>query len=214
VTTQENDPFVTFDAAYVLGSLSPEDRHEFELHLRECPECSRSVGELAGLPGLLSQVHSDMVASEPLPTDVLPAVLNQVRRSRRRRSVLTVASMVAAVAACVALAVTVAQPRPAPDPAGTAMTALGAFPVQADIGLTDQAWGTRVVMSCSYRGGKSGEYILVAVRRDGGTAELASWNAIPQDTAEVVVGTALRRGDIKALEVRTRSGLTLLRLSP
>jgi len=68
------------------------------------------------------------------------------------------------------------------------MTALGAFPVQADIGLTDQAWGTRVVMSCSYRGGKSGEYILVAVRRDGGTAELASWNAIPQDTAEVVVG--------------------------
>ena len=58
MTTQENDPFVTFDAAYVLGSLSPEDRHEFELHLRECPECSRSVGELAGLPGLLSQVHS------------------------------------------------------------------------------------------------------------------------------------------------------------
>jgi hypothetical protein len=122
--------------------------------------------------------------------------------------------MAAAVAACVALAVTMALPGPAPDPAGTAMTALGAFPVQADIGLTDQAWGTRVAMSCSYHGGKAGEYVLVAVRRDGGTVELASWNAIPQDTAHVVVGTALRRGDIQALEVRTRSGRTLLRLSP
>lgn len=28
------DPFATFDAAYVLGALSPEDRQRFEEHLR------------------------------------------------------------------------------------------------------------------------------------------------------------------------------------
>ena len=34
-----SDPFVTYDAAYVLGALSPEDRQEFEEHLtlKRCP---------------------------------------------------------------------------------------------------------------------------------------------------------------------------------
>jgi hypothetical protein len=218
VITQENDPFLTFDAAYVLGSLSPEDRHAFELHLGECAECSRSVQELAGVPGLLSQVHLDLAAVETVPADLLPAVLNRVRRSRRRRTLLTVTSVIVAVVAAITLVVSAVLPSPLADPtavpAEATMTALGNFPVKAAIGLTDQAWGTRVVMSCSYYGSRPGDYVLVAVHHSGAVAQLASWHAMANNTARLDIGTALRRSDIQALEVRTTAGIALLRLSP
>ena len=47
--------YATWDAAYVLGSLSSADRREFEAHLSGCPICSQSVGELSGIPALLSK---------------------------------------------------------------------------------------------------------------------------------------------------------------
>jgi hypothetical protein len=212
VTTLENDPFATFDAAYVLGALSPEDRQAYELHLQECADCTRSVQELAGLPGLLSQVTPDMVDSEPLPEGLLSSTLATVAKSRRRRSAVLVGALAVAAAACIALAVSVAVPASQSEPPGVTMTALGDFPVQADIGIEDQGWGTRVYLSCSYHGGRIGDYVLVAVQRDGGVAELASWRAMPQYTARVVVGTPLRRADIQALQVRTRSGQPLLQL--
>jgi hypothetical protein len=215
VTTPENDPFETFDAAYLLGALSPEDRQAYDLHLRQCPECARSLEELSALPGLLSQVTPEMVQHESPSSDLLSLTLTRVARVRRRRSAAMVAAVGVAAAACIALAVTVSWPRPASEPPQVAMVVLGNYPVQADIGLEDQGWGTRVSMSCSYgeTGGRSRDYVLVAVRHDGEVAELASWTAMPQDTARIVVGTALKRTDIGALEVRTRSGLSVLRLT-
>ena len=52
--TSTPDRFREWDAAYVLGALSAEDRHDFERHLPTCPACSAAVAELAGLPGILS----------------------------------------------------------------------------------------------------------------------------------------------------------------
>ena len=51
-----SDRFATWDAAYVLGALSPVERREYEEHLAGCPACQAAVSELAGLPGLLAQV--------------------------------------------------------------------------------------------------------------------------------------------------------------
>jgi anti-sigma-K factor RskA len=53
------DEFALYDAAYVLGALSPADRREFEEHLKGCAACASAVGELAGLPGLMSKVSED-----------------------------------------------------------------------------------------------------------------------------------------------------------
>ena len=50
------DKFAQWDAAYVLGALSPADRREYEEHLASCPACQAAVSELAGIPGLLGQV--------------------------------------------------------------------------------------------------------------------------------------------------------------
>ena len=40
------DKFAQWDAAYVLGALSPAERREFEEHLASCPHCQAAVSEL------------------------------------------------------------------------------------------------------------------------------------------------------------------------
>ena len=104
------DKFAQWDAAYVLGALSPGERREFEEHLASCPACRAAVSELAALPGLLAQISpadaamlslaDDSAAyaesSEPSaaeagvidqgpPPSLLPKMI-KTARTRRRRS--------------------------------------------------------------------------------------------------------------------------------
>ena len=61
--TGDNHRYATWDAAYVLGSLSAADRREFEAHLAGCLDCRDAVAELSGMPALLSQLDSEDVAA-------------------------------------------------------------------------------------------------------------------------------------------------------
>lgn len=211
--TKPDDPFTTFDAAYVLGALSPEERGAFEHHLRECPECARAVQEVAGLPGLLSQVSPDMIEPEPAPANILPSVLTRVRRSRRRRTLVTAAISAASVAAAVAVVVAVLSL--SGQQHGTAMTPLGPYPVQAVAAVQAESGGAHVNLSCSYHGTDSGaDYRLVVVRADGSETELATWWADPDATAEMSIDTAISPTEILALEVRTMTGQAVLRWQP
>ena len=116
------DKFAQWDAAYVLGALSPAERREFEEHLASCPSCQAAVAELAALPGLLAQLSPDdaamlSMADETLvesaetpalsaaqgdvieqgpPASLLPKMIKKVR-TRRRRMVAAIAGIAAAV---------------------------------------------------------------------------------------------------------------------
>ena len=74
----EGDEYARWDAAYVLGSLSSADRHEFEAHLSSCPSCRESVAELSGMPALLAQLTRDDVAAFDDGASGAPPPLNSL----------------------------------------------------------------------------------------------------------------------------------------
>lgn len=229
------------DGSYVLGALAPAERLEFERHLPQCAECSRSVAELAGLPGLLAQVDVsslDSGTAPRLPDTILPALVREVRGAQRRRSVVVaaVAASVAAVAvAAFAIAGglgeggaggadgrgTAAPPSPTVSLTGRPMLPSGRTPVRADLVVTGVAWGTRLELTCSYvadaadyeGGAGDGQYALVIHTRDGRVEQVATWRALPGRTMRLSAATATDRSDITAVELQTAGGTVLLRLA-
>jgi hypothetical protein len=220
------DPFARYDAAYVLGALSPEDRQGFVEHLRTCADCSRSVNELAGLPGLLARVPADLLpdAGSPVgpPVTLLPALLGEVRRNSRRRRQWTFVGVAAAAAAAVfAIFLVVAGPRTQPPPVAASapsvtLAPIGSAPIRATAQLQPVAWGTRIVLRCTYASdGIYGveSYSLVVLDRAGRTEQVGTWKAVPGQESVVQAATALLPADIAVLEVRGADGAAVLRVN-
>ncbi|MEO8815536.1 MAG: carotenoid oxygenase family protein [Mycobacterium sp.] len=77
-----------WDASYVLGSLSADDRREFEAHMGGCTSCRDAVTELGGMHTVLSLLDRDEVAAiderdhvsgtAPLP-ELLTSLLDKAR---------------------------------------------------------------------------------------------------------------------------------------
>ncbi|MBO0826297.1 MAG: zf-HC2 domain-containing protein [Streptosporangiales bacterium] len=219
------DRFASYDAAYVIGALSAQDRQEFERHLHECDECARSVRELAGMPGLLAKVPEDMVTvtdgdSGP-PSSLILSLLRRVRRERRRTRWTAIGAAGLAAAACLALVLAVTlRPSGTQQPVAiptVTMTPQRAAPVFATVGLHEVAWGTRINMHCMYQhdfdGGKH-VYTMVVVDKQGDVEQLGSWNLMPGKDAKLEAGTSWQIPDIASVEVRTPSGQTVLQMSP
>ena len=230
--------FAQYDGSYVLGSLSPVERQQFEQHLSGCRECARSVRELAGLPGLLARVEPQVVegsadeeplAQEPVPETLLPSLVHEVRRSRFRRMSLTVAaaaaSIVAVVVASLAATGVLSGPNtPAavgPTPSASVstvqdMTPVVQGPVRARIAFESVAWGTQLHLACTYNAayvnGQLPTYALVVHTRDGRSQQVATWRAVP-GTMRLSAATAASRADIASVEVRTAAGQPVLRLT-
>jgi hypothetical protein len=226
------DEFTLYDAAYVLGALSPADRREFEDHLKVCAACASSVGELAGLPGLMSRVSLDQLTEEPepLPETLLPSLARAVRRERGRRRLFVGAATAAAACLITVGAVAVSQPdSPAlplatpsvSAPSGTAnrpLTAVVPSPVTASARLVDMAWGTRIDLTCTYRStglypAREIPYAMVVIDRNGAAEQVAGWKALPNRELTVMGASSKARRDIAAVEIRTQQGQTILRLS-
>lgn len=225
------------DAAYVLGALAPIERREFEQHLEECRRCTQSVLDLAGLPGLLGRLDEEVVASlddaPPMPATMLPALLREAAREHRRRRMLAAAAavgMAAAVALVTALLSGVlggsASPQDGPVAAAPAtgatvravpMAQLHQHQLSADVTVEGVAWGTRMSVTCTYKGipPKSFgplDYALVVHTRSGAQEQVGTWRAVPGRAATFQAATSARPRDIASVEVQTLSGFPLLRL--
>lgn len=147
--TADHELYADWDAAYVLGALTPADRRAFEEHLQRCDACRAAVAEMAPMPGLLAlarPVIEAEAAGAPAPIPAAPPTADPTavpgardappleppanlmeRVARRDRSlrasrVRRLAVAAAGAAAAIALAVTVPAwwaAQGRPDPAET-----------------------------------------------------------------------------------------------
>lgn len=224
--TDRHDEFAEWDAAYVLGALSPGERAAYEQHLADCSECSESVRGLAGIPGLLGKVPAEDVpgdVAEPLPADLLARTRSvaqgEVTSIRRRRR--WAASLVAVAASAVLLiggAVWVQQRDATPPGVTVAMQQVHTNPLSATLQLHDEPWGTEVSMKCTYaesaRWGSETVYALYVVDDAGHASSISTWSAEPGATAKLTAATAVPRARIAHLQIRSADGSVLLTANP
>jgi len=202
-----HDEYAMWDAAYVLGSLSSAERREFEAHLADCPSCRSAVGELDGMPALLSQLDRDELAAiddrsgvEPLPPDeLLPSLLAKVNWRRRRSRIVTwtagtAAAAVLAIGVLVGVAGQSSTPVPTPPQASVSvqpMAQVGTDKLASTVSLSRQRWGTSISMNCVCLAPLNAHHdtlAMVVVGRDGSHTRMATWVANPGHTA-VPVGS-------------------------
>jgi anti-sigma-K factor RskA len=236
----ESDEYVMWDAAYVLGSLSPAERREFEAHMRTCKPCRDAVAEISGMPALLSRLNSDEVAEidelgqaasapPPLRPELLTSLMKKVTWRRRRSRVLTWA-VAAAAAAVLVVGVFVAwrsNPAiPSQEPPRASASALVMTPVataselSATITLSSHRWGTQIEMTCTYGpesktadSDETGDKLaMVVVGRDGSQTQLATWVALAGVSASPMGSTSMTLDQIAAVQVvSVDNGKVLLR---
>ena len=228
----DGDRYVTWDAAYVLGSLSSNERREYEAHLASCARCRSAVAELSGIPALLAMLDLEDVRAlddeapetPPLRPEVLESVLDKVRWRRRRSRWLTSAAVgVAAALLAVGLVIAI-RPEilgletytPQEAAQGLDMTKVSETPINASITLTGFGWGTRIDMACTYGDwGQSGtppqNLGMVVVGRDGSHTQVATWLGLSGGTALPSATTPMQKDEIAAVQlVSPDSGKVLL----
>jgi len=217
-----DDEFATYDAAYVLGALSPADRRAFEEHMSGCPACAESVAELAGLPGLLARVPvseiSDLPA-EPMPPTLLPRLLTESTRAHRRSRWITGGAALAAAASLVAVLLITLLPGGSTEAKQTAMTPVVVAPIHATAAIQNVDWGSKISVRCGYDASSSsyeggGDYSLTVTAKDGKREQVGTWWASPGKDAVFDGATALHPSDIASVDIRDASGHVLLKLNP
>lgn len=227
------DEFALWDAAYVLGALSPMERRQFEEHLALCADCRAAVAELAGIPGLLSQVSAeDVVGTTPLevladepeslsvpPSDLVARLVARERRRRYRwRAGIAAAVVMVIVGAGVATGLV---PLPAGGPRRLAFSPVAPSAITAVVDLVPTHAGTDVEVECQYGeegepdpGGAYAQYSIVVVDRLGRATEIKQWPAKPDKVMRPRATTPLSLSQISRVEIRqTASDQTLLRAS-
>jgi anti-sigma factor RsiW len=217
-----HEEYTMWDAAYVLGSLSSAERREFESHMTGCPLCRNAVGELNGLPALLSQLDRGVLAAinqadrsgaeRLLPDELLPSLLAKVNWRRRRSRIVTwTAGAAAAAVLAVGVLVGVAgqSPTSVPTPpqasvSGQPMTQVATNRLASTVSLSSQQWGTFISMNCvclAPLNAHRDTLAMVVVGRDGSHTRTATWVANPGHTATPTGSISTPLDQIAAVQV-------------
>lgn len=229
-----DDRFSEWDAAYVLGTLSTNERREFEEHIRGCATCSNAVTELAAIPGLLRSLPADEalamldedtgagISAEPVSADILTGLSARVRTRRRVRTWTAGLAGVAAAAVVITGAAVLpdAVSPPAQPTTSAALRQLAPGPLTADVELTAATWGTSIEMTCVYHAGVGGttgstpgsttRYGLYVTDKAGAVTRVSSWRAGPGDTVHTAGSIDIPISDIARVDVRSDYAGTVL----
>ena len=219
------DRYADWDAAYVLGALSLQERHEFEAHLQQCPGCTAAVAELAGLPGVLGHLGADTAVAmldlprEPAGTaladatrsaEAVPLLARRIRRGRTRRRLVTGVGVAAALVLGAGLGTVLPQAF-APAAEAETLTPVAGSGLTAQLALTPVAWGTRLSWSCEYAvpagatpapAYRAVQYSLVVTTKSGGTETVATWSSSGAEARNLAAATHVPAGDIRSIDIR------------
>lgn len=226
---QSIDKYREWDAAYVLGSLSTDERREYERHLTTCVSCTNAVGELAGMPGFLMKIdanaagalvegaNQENVFALPLePIQSLARAAIKERKSVRRRTAVgmsVAAGFIMVIGLIVGINIhsadNVAKGQVATALVGTkvSMVALEKDAMQVDMRVTKKKWGTQFSWNCSY-GNESissvapESYDLVVTQASGVKTTVANWGQVGTSAKGLVASTGIALSQIKSVEVQ------------
>jgi hypothetical protein len=228
-----SDSIHEWDGAYVLGALEPAERRRYEEHLADCSTCSRSVRELAGIPGILGTLSEDeALALLELPDDSAlrdeahvpdraTGVARRVRRRRRRTRFTTAIVLVAVLAVGSIGGWTLVGSLRAPAHQAVASRTLepvGSSHLTAALTVTPVGWGTRFDWSCDYRAA-AGEtkhasaptsYSLVVHTRTGTSSTVATWSSDEGEAKGLVAASAIPADTISSIDIRVTGAATAL----
>jgi hypothetical protein len=215
-----DDDLAEWDAAYVLGALSLEDRRTYETYLAANPARSAELTELAGMPGILNALSRDEAValtdlagappSQDRPDNVSSLANAAARRQQRSRRTW----LATAVAAAAALAITggvvgaTVFPR-SPAPVQTvAMQAMQPTPrggLTAELAVTEKKWGTELNWACQYTKDWSrnvGSYDIVVTTHDGVQSAVGSWKPAGDEATGLSAATSIPTSQIRTVDIR------------
>lgn len=223
------DNYRDWDAAYVLGALSTDERREFERHLTNCDGCKSAVAELAGMPGLLMKIDAttaEALASTPDSENVFALPLAPIqslalaaikRKSVLRRKVAAGMAIAASVVMVIGLIVGVnisssSNPGSTQDSVATtgtkiAMVPIGTNAMVVNMHVTKKAWGTQFSWNCVYGSDSSSwstpqAYDLVITDASGVATTVATWSQSGSSAKGLVASTGIPLAKIKTIDVR------------
>jgi len=215
-----DDDLAEWDAAYVLGALSLEDRRTYENYLAANPARSAELTELAGMPGILNALSrdeavglTDLAGAPPSQDrpDNLSSLANAAAKRQQRSRRTWLATAVAAAAALVitggVVGATVFPRSPAPVQT-VAMQAMQPTPrggLTAELAVTEKKWGTELNWACQYTKDWSrnvGSYDIVVTTHDGVQSAVGSWKPAGDEATGLSAATSIPTSQIRTVDIR------------
>ena len=223
------DKYREWDAAYVLGALSTDDRREYERHLAGCVSCTTAVAEFAGMPGLLMKIDANTaqtLATVPANENVFALPLEPIQslaRAALKRKASLRKKMAAGWAVAASLIMVIgflvgSQLSSGKNIAGSpgssvalgvkvSMVAIEKNSMAVDMRMASKRWGTQFTWNCIYGNDelsstKPESYDLVVTDTAGVATTVASWMQVGTSAKGLIASTGIPIPKIKSIEVQ------------
>jgi hypothetical protein len=215
-----DDDLAEWDAAYVLGALSLEDRRTYENYLAANPARAGELTELAGMPGILNALSRDEAValtdlggappSEDGPGNVSSLANAAAKRQKRSRRTWLATAVAAAAALVITGGVVGATvfPRSQAPVQTVAMQAMQPTPrggLTAELAVTEKKWGTELNWACQYTKDWSrnvGSYDIVVTTHDGVQSAVGSWKPAGDEATGLSAATSIPTSQIRTVDIR------------
>ena len=216
-----DDNLAEWDAAYVLGALSVDERLEYERYLAANPARAAELTDLAGLPGVLNALTRDEAAAliedveiQPeaeRPLDLMPSLARAAARKQQRSRRTFFAAAIASAAALLIAGGIVGStvfPRESSPPTIAALQPMQPGPrggITAALAVSEKRWGTRLDWTCEYTKDWSKNvesYDMVVTTHDGVQTTVGSWSPAGDEATGLAASTTIPKSQIRAVDIR------------